>query len=165
MAWLRYKMNLTAGTKLAGTNLVAGTLEILDSTGKLLVTYNKTTSGRVDYQKPSDQYKKDLGPIPSCRTAGLANWKVAATSYALSDPGVSGQFFSIAPSPHSFGGVTRDQFGIHFDANFSTGNPGSAGCIVFIDSTQWNNFQNWMRDYRTKYEPGATTINLIVEYA
>jgi hypothetical protein len=31
-------MNLTAGTKIAGTNLVAGTLETLDSSGKLLAT-------------------------------------------------------------------------------------------------------------------------------
>jgi hypothetical protein len=157
-------MNLTSGTKLAGTNLVAGTLEILDSTGKLLASYNKATSGQANYQKPANQYDRNLGPIPSCRTAGLANWKVATTSYPLSDPGVNGQFFSIAPSPHSFGGVTRDQFGIHFDAN-NAGSPGSAGCIVFIDYTQWTNFQKWMEDYRTKYSPGVTTINLIVEYA
>ncbi len=164
MAWLRYKMNLTAGTKLTGTNLVAGILEILDSTGKLLVAYNKTTSGWANNQKPSDQYVKGLGPIPSCRTAGLANWTVATTSYASPDPGVNGQFFHIKPDPWTFGGVTRSEFGIHFDANFAT-NPGSAGCIVFIDSTQWTNFQNWMRDYRTKYSPGAITVNLIVEYS
>jgi hypothetical protein len=55
MAWLKFTMNLTAGTKLAGTNLVAGTLEILDSTGKSLAIYNKMTSGAGNYQKPSDQ--------------------------------------------------------------------------------------------------------------
>jgi hypothetical protein len=164
MAWLRYKMDLTKGIKLSGTNLVAGKLEILDSTGKLLATYDKTTSGQPGYQKPANQYDTSLGPIPSCRTAGLSNWKVSATSYSLATPGVNGEFFSISPSPHTFGGVTRSEFGIHFDANFST-SQGSAGCVVFIDTTQWNNFQTWMKNYRTTYSPGATTINLIVEYA
>jgi hypothetical protein len=165
MAWLRYKMRLTEATpKVPGTTLTAGVLEILDGAGKVLATYNRTTSGARGYQEPKHQYTVGLGPIPSCNTAGIPNWRVATTSYPLSDPGVNGQFFSIQPSPHVFGGVSREQFGIHFDANFSS-SPGSAGCIVFTDSTQWSNFQKWMSDYRTKYLPGAKEINLIVQYS
>jgi hypothetical protein len=170
MAWLRYKMDLTkAMPKVVGaSDVTAGVLEILDSAGKVLATYNRTTSGGRSYQKPNDQYQVGRGPIPSCRTAGLTTWRAATESYYLPTQGVEGQFFSITPDPHTFGPesnrVTRREFGIHFDSNFGS-LPGSAGCIVFTDSTQWTNFQNWMRDYRTKYLPGAKTINLIVEYA
>jgi hypothetical protein len=48
-------MRLTEATpKIPGTTLTAGTLEILDSTGKVLATYNRTTSGARGYQKPQD---------------------------------------------------------------------------------------------------------------
>jgi hypothetical protein len=167
MAWLRFKMNLTAGTKLVGTSLVPGTLDILDSSGKLLATYNKTTSGARDYQKPNDQYVVGAGPLPSCRTASINNYQVALTPDFIPGsvtPGINGNFYHITPDPLKVGSVTRSEFGIHFDANSSVA-PGSAGCIVFEDSTQWSNFQKWMSDYKTTYSPGSTTINLIVEYA
>jgi hypothetical protein len=78
-------------------------------------------------------------------------------------PGINGNFYHITPDPLKVGSVTRSEFGIHFDANSSVA-PGSAGCIVFEDSTQWSNFQKWMSDYKTTYSPGSTIINLVVEY-
>jgi hypothetical protein len=65
----------------------------------------------------------------------LSKWNIAAASHPSPYPGVNGEFFHITLNPWTFGGVTRSEFGIHFDANFAT-SPGSTGWIVFIDSTQ-----------------------------
>ena len=90
------------------------------------------TSGCAGWQQRGDQWQRGKGPIPQ----GF-DYKIPTTPYWSDTRGIEGNFFHITPDPVvSNTGLTRSEFGIHFDANF----PGSAGCIVFNREFGWQKF-------------------------
>ncbi len=88
------------------------------------------TSGCAQWQQPEDQSAIARGPIPAGR------YQIPTTPYWLDTRGVEGWFFHITPDPVVIAGVTRGEFGIHFDANV----PGSAGCIALQRISGWKRF-------------------------
>lgn len=71
--------------------------------------------------------------------------------------GVEGSFYTIAPFEINLMGVTRGDFGIHFDA---TG-PGSSGCIVIRMQDHWDLFRNQMSAFRLE---NIQQVTLFVSY-
>lgn len=57
--------------------------------------------------------------------------------------GVEGSFYAITPFSLKIDGVTRGDFGIHFDANV----PGTAGCIAIKQQDHWDTFRKVMAEY------------------
>jgi hypothetical protein len=151
MAWLRFNMNLQASN-----NLLTGKLSVMDgATEKSSYT---VTSGLPSFQKKEDQSFRNHGPIPSCLKVGLSGYSVRTTPFDETDVlGIEGNFYYIEPDPVTVDGITRGEFGIHFDANV----PGSAGCVAFRIEAEWINFQKFMKEYKSQ---GFQTIALIVEY-
>jgi len=88
------------------------------------------TSGCRQWQQPEDQSAVARGPIPA------GHYQIPTTPYWVETRGVEGWFFHITPDPVIVNGVTRGEFGIHFDANV----PGSAGCIVLRNFSGWRRF-------------------------
>jgi len=149
--WLLFKMELKTSTK-----LLEGTLEALDASGVVQHTF-RVTSGLAGFQKKGDQGTKNLGPIPSCEKVGITSYAVKTKGDNQSDvKGVEGMFYHITPDPVKVGSVERSEFGIHFDANV----PGSAGCIVLRDKSEWTRFKAFMKAYNKDY----SHISLIVKY-
>ncbi|MFB2979685.1 hypothetical protein [Microseira sp. BLCC-F43] len=112
------------------------------------------TSGATGWQGKEDQWTRARGPIPQ----GF-EYRVTTNSYYLATKGVEGQFFHITPDPvRSSGGVTRGEFGVHFDANV----PGSAGCIVLRNKLGFEAFCDRMKQIASL---GIKSIPLQVVYS
>lgn len=151
MAWLRFRMDLQKSD-----SLVLGELAIMDGT-KAVQTF-VATSGLPRFQTKANQSTRARGPLPSCSKLGISSYSVRTTPFDLTNKsGVEGNFYYIEPDPVTVDGVKRGEFGVHFDANV----PGSAGCVVLRDRSDWKDFQLFMKNYKQK---GFTTIGLIVEY-
>ena len=73
--------------------------------------------------------------------------------------GVEGSFYAISPFSVKMPGVTRGDFGIHFDPVHGT--PGSAGCIVIRDQAHWDIFRKEIGQFRLD---GIQSIPLSVNY-
>lgn len=71
--------------------------------------------------------------------------------------GVEGSFYQIHPFTVPTDGVTRGDFGIHFDANV----PGSMGCIVLPTQRGWDAFR---RDMKAIANGGIKEIDLDICY-
>ena len=71
--------------------------------------------------------------------------------------GVQGSFYAIAPFEVNVDGVTRGDFGIHFDHNV----PGSAGCIVLKEQEHWDLFREFMQEY---HDMRIKSVPLEVKY-
>ncbi|GBF81592.1 hypothetical protein [Aphanothece sacrum] len=68
-----------------------------------------------------------------------------------------GNFYHILPNSVNIEGISRGEFGVHFDANA----PGSAGCIVIRNRQEWDGFQKLMSDYNSA---GVETVLLSILY-
>lgn len=109
------------------------------------------TSGCRQWQQPEDQSARARGPIPS------GEYQIPTTPYWLETRGVEGWFFHVTPDPVVVNGITRGEFGIHFDAN----TPGSAGCIVLKNFPGWQRFCDRMEAIA---KSGIKSIPLSVSY-
>ncbi len=154
MTWLRFQMDLSDEPK---DNLILGELALMEG-GNAIKTY-PVTSGIAPHQHKRSQSLKGAGPIPSCDSVGLGSYFVNTEPIDHTGLiGVEGNFYWINTPPKVvIAGIERSEFGIHFDANV----PGSAGCIVFEEPSEWDDFQDFMSEYRSK---GFNSIALIVEY-
>ncbi|WP_293126907.1 hypothetical protein [Microcoleus sp. bin38.metabat.b11b12b14.051] len=119
----------------AAAELLVGNLQLMYPDGNK-INYT-ATSGCAGWQQEGDQWQRGKGPIPQ----GF-DYKIPTTPYWSDTRGIEGNFFHITPDPVvSPTGLTRSEFGIHFDAGF----PGSAGCIVFDREFGWGRFCERMR--------------------
>ena len=141
---LLFTMHLTASTELLYGNLR------LDYPNGTQIDY-LATSGCTQWQQPEDQSARARGPIPQ----GI--YAIPTTPYWVDTRGVEGYFFHITPDPVVINGVTRGEFGIHFDANV----PGSAGCVVLRNLPGWRGFCDRMRAIA---KSGIKQIPLSVKY-
>lgn len=116
-------------------------------------------SGCIGNQAWESQSAKGRGPIPRCSQVNIEHYDVKTTPYYQPNTkGIEGNFFHILPNSVNINGVSRGEFGIHFDANA----PGSAGCIVIRNSPAWDAFQKMMKHYK---EAGLETVPLFVFYS
>jgi|GEM_PF-1408741 hypothetical protein len=157
MAWLRFQMDLS---DTPSDTLILGELAILD--GDSVIKTFPATSGRVPHQHKRSQSLKARGPIPSCDSVRLDSYFVRTNPLDRSEnPGIGGNFYWVdIPEKVTIDRIERSEFGIHFDANQDIF-PGSAGCIVFSDETEWDSFEKFIADYNTQ---GFSHISLVVEY-
>jgi hypothetical protein len=113
----------------SSSKLILGSLTFFeDGKEKLKVV---ASSGQPRFQKAGDHTVKGLGCLPPA-----TDWKISTNGYnipANKQAGVAGMFYHITPDPR----LGRSELGLHRDANFLT-SPGSAGCIVVIDSDTFN---------------------------
>ena len=129
-----HKLEFTMQLKPA-SELLFGNLQLIYPDGNK-INY-LATSGCADWQQQGDQWQRGKGPIPQ----GF-DYKIPTTPYWSDTRGIEGNFFHITPDPVvSPTGLTRSEFGIHFDANF----PGSAGCIALGRQFGWERFCDRMR--------------------
>jgi hypothetical protein len=149
-----------------GAFLRRGRFKIIKD-GRPVWTANSTTSGQPNAQNAKDQSYKGMGLIPSCLSAGVDHYIVEVNSvYQPNTKGVNGDSFFITAESSPSGeftinGVTRSEFLIHLDSNFST-TPGSAGCIVFTNRGEWDTFRNEMKSWA---KGGYTHVKLKVTYS
>jgi hypothetical protein len=154
MAWLRFQMDLSNAPE---SGLILGKLAIMED-GNVIKTFS-VTSGIPPHQHKRSQPLRGRGPIPSCNSVGIDSYFVCTEPIDHTGTvGIEGSFYWVdVPLEVIIERTTRSEFGIHFDANV----PGSAGCIVFPDRSDWVSFQGFMTDYNDK---GFDRIALIVEY-
>lgn len=133
--------------KLADTtswDMIEGTLLIkkdIDNAGIKL----RVTSGLAGYQSKGSWRIKRRGCIPPSEQIIPQRWHVSTQRLWMPNVvGVEGSFYAIAPFEINLLGVTRGDFGIHFDANV----PGSSGCIVIRQQDHWDLFRNEMSAFR-----------------
>ncbi|MGJ5634237.1 hypothetical protein [Nostoc sp. CALU 1950] len=144
---------LTFSMKLSdSSSLVTGNLELIDLDGKEIDYL--ATSGLCGYQDKDNIWTRARGPIPPG-----SDYSVPTIPYYLSTKGIEGNFFHITPDPiTSSQGITRGEFGVHFDAN----GPGSAGCIVLIRKESFNTFCERMKKIA---DAGVNSIPLKIVYS
>lgn len=117
------------------SNLILGNLKLIYPDGEAIDYL--ATSGCASWQQQGDQWERAKGPIPQ----GF-DYKIPTTPDWSDTRGIEGNFFHITPDPvASPTGLTRSEFGIHFDANV----PGSAWCIVLCRQLGWERFCDRMR--------------------
>lgn len=151
---LEFNMQL-AGS--AGWQLVEGTLLIKKDIDKAGVKL-RATSGLAGYQKAGDWRIKRRGCIPPSHQIIPQQWSVSTQRLYMPDvKGVEGSFYAIAPFEIKLPGVSRGDFGVHFDANV----PGSSGCIVIRDQSHWDLFRNEISQFRLD---GVQQVPLFVSY-
>ena len=138
-------------------SLLMGKLHVMD--GKTSIASYTATSGLVGYQEQKHQSWRGIGAMPECKKVGISRYSVLTEPYGrISNPEITDVFFSVNhPIRILVDGIWRAGFGIHFDSSI----PGSSGCIIFRDKTEWNAFIQFMDDYAGK---GFSSISLIVEY-
>jgi hypothetical protein len=137
--------------------LIDGRLLILEE-DEITSTY-VATSGQPNHQTISSLSVRGRGGIPPNLDISHKKYTVLTAPIAMPNvPGVSGNFYKINPHTVQINGVTRGDFGIHFDANV----PGSAGCIVIRNKTAWEDFEKQMREYAKQ---GIKELSLVVSYA
>lgn len=116
------------------------------------------TSGCKGHQFNHSWVLKGRGMLPP--SSAIAPLKYTVSTQRLWLPqvkGVEGSFYAIAPFQVRTGGVTRGDFGVHFDANV----PGSAGCCVIRSQSHWDTFRASMEGFRKQ---GYQQIPLTVIY-
>ncbi len=150
MTWLRFRMPLKQTDE-----LLIGELSIMD--GDTEINSFLVTSGLPGCQSLEHQSARGRGPIPACQKVGISNYSVRTTPFdQRGTTGIEGNFYYIEPDPVDVP-PRRGEFGIHFDANV----PGSKGCVVFRKRGEWEDFQDFMLQYKRQ---GFQSISLIVEY-
>ncbi len=128
-------------------DLIEGRFEIRRGPVRLLSV--RATSGINPYQNHGDWNLKGKGPIPPFE--GIT---VRTKPVWLPQTGIEGNFYPIDPFTFSNG---RGDFGVHFDANV----PGSAGCIVILERSEWNKTQ---QVFEALLKEGTLSIPLSVSY-
>ena len=154
MAYLVFKMTLKSSD-----SLISGYLYARAGNGDEIEKYN-ATSGQRRFQTLDHLNRKGKGSIPSCKEIGVHSFHVTTSPTKSDDECIAGDFYHITPDPMKIRGIKRSEFGIHYDANGST-KPGSAGCIVLTDKSEWKAFKQFMKGYKKE---GFSIISLIVEY-
>lgn len=115
-------------------------------------------SGCIGNQGMSSQSAKGRGPIPCEKKVGIDHYDVKTTPYYQPNTkGIEGNFFHILPNSVNIEGISRGEFGIHFDANV----PGTAGCIGIRSRQEWEGFQELMTHYK---KAGLETVPLSILY-
>lgn len=149
-----FNMQPVSGTS---WDLIEGTLLIkkdIDHAGVKL----RATSGISGYQNKGAWRIKGRGYIPPSIQIIPQKWFVSTQRLWMPQvKGVEGSFYAIAPLAVNLGGLSRGDFGIHFDANV----PGSAGCIVIRQQDHWDLFRNEMSAFRLE---GIQQVALFVSY-
>lgn len=114
----------------------------------------KATSGARRFQYRGAESIRGRGLIPEDTI-----WKINPNGWWSNTAGIEGMFYPITPDPYKKGLITRAELGVHRDANI----PGSAGCIVLLDSDDFNRrFVPYMA--RQVREYGKSLIPLEVKY-
>ena len=118
-------------------------------TGKLtLSTANNSTGFLVTSGLPNYQYmgawnQKARGCLPPSNKG--INYSVSTQRLWMPHvKGVEGSFYAIAPFSCTVDGVTRGDFGLHFDP---PGTKGSAGCIVLRLQDHWDIIRAKMKQF------------------
>ena len=132
--------------------LITGDLEFY--LGDSLDISFKATSGAIGFQYREAESIRGKGLIPEGK-----DWKINPNGWWSNTRGIEGMFYHITPDPYIEGSITRAELGLHRDANV----PGSAGCIVILDSDDFNRrlvtyMSKHIRDYSNKL------ISLEVKY-
>lgn len=118
----------------------------------------RVTSGLSGYQSKGSWRIKGRRPIPPSQQIIPQKWYVSTLKRWIPDfKGVEGSYYSISPFEVNLLGVTRGDFGIHFDANV----PGSAGCILIRMQDHWDLFRQQMEVFRAD---GLQQVPLFVSY-
>jgi hypothetical protein len=110
--------------------LIKGTLTFFEDGKEVLEVV--ASSGQPGHQFAGAHTQVSKGCIPPA-----SDWKINTNGRNITkaeQPGIAGMFYHITPDPR-FG---RSEFGLHRDANKEQF-PGSAGCIVVLDSNTFNN--------------------------
>jgi hypothetical protein len=146
-----YTLKFTLDTD-TSLDLIEGTLKFYRN-GELFNEYRATSS--VAGKQANGAWKKRGGLIPPSTEIAKEYLVDVKPIYMPKVKGVEGNFYVISPySVPTEGGVTRGDFGIHFDANV----PGSLGCVVLRTRRGWEAFQ---RDIAAT---GLKQVPLVVEY-
>lgn len=118
----------------------------------------QATSGCIGNQHQRAWLKKGKGPLPPSTAISPKKYWVSTQRLWLPHvKGVEGSFYAIAPFTVTVGGVSRGDFGVHFDAN----QPGSAGCCVLKLQEHWDLFRQGMEGVRAL---GHQQVPLFVRY-
>lgn len=92
----------------------------------------RATSGSPSYQQRQHLWTRARGPIPD-----LNGLRLDTQMHWSDTPGIEGEWFDILPvyltNPNTK--ARRSYFGLHRDANA----PGSAGCIVILNTSEFRN--------------------------
>lgn len=116
------------------------------------------TSGTQGNQYFKSWLLKGRGCLPPSSALGVSSYTVSTQKLWLPHvKGVEGSFYAISPFSVYLEGVTRGDFGIHFDANV----PGSAGCIVLPLQSHWDTFRHTITELRVD---GYQSLPLHVKY-
>jgi hypothetical protein len=138
-------------------SLIEGRLLLIEVDIQAIADTYIASSGLPGFQNYSDLLTVGKGCIPPNSRVGI-KYTVSSVPYYMPDiKGVEGNFYAIAPSEVTIGGVKRGDFGIHFDANL----PGSAGCIVLRTAVGWQAFELAMK----RLSVVDTSISLLVSYS
>lgn len=139
------------------SKLIEGRLLILEDE-EIIATY-VATSGQPNHQSIQSLSARGRGAIPPNLDISHKKYSVLTNPISLPNvPGVNGNFYKINPHTVQINGVTRGDFGIHFDANV----PGSAGCVVIRNRSAWDDFESRMKKY---LQAGIKELPLLVSYA
>ncbi|GAX46208.1 hypothetical protein NIES4075_72290 [Tolypothrix sp. NIES-4075] len=140
-------------------NLIEGRLLLLDSEAPSIANTYIATSGLPNNQRFECLSSPGKGSIPANNVIGIDSYQVATTPiYMLGVKGVEGNFYKINPHMVTVNGVTRGDFGVHFDANV----PGSSGCVVLRTDIGWKAFEE---DMKKLYSDGVKEVPLLVSYS
>ncbi|MGL4618727.1 MAG: hypothetical protein ACRCZS_06660 [Chroococcidiopsis sp.] len=119
-------------------------------TGKLVLTNGDskvsflTTSGLSKHQYIGSWTQKARGCLPP--SAKGIDYSISTQRLWMPDvKGVEGSFYAIAPFSVTVDGVTRGDFGLHYDP--VPGTPGSAGCIVLRMQEHWDIIRAKMKEF------------------
>lgn len=138
---LEFSMDLPVS---AASHLVNGHLIIKKERGLAGIKL-KATSGCRGSQFFRSWMLKGRGPLPPTGVIFPLTWTVSTQRLWLPNvKGVEGSFYAISPFQVVLPGVTRGDFGVHFDANV----PGSAGCCVIQSQEHWDLFRECMEQFR-----------------
>lgn len=142
---LRFELNLQESSE-----LLIGKLQLLRDS-KEANCYSATSSLRGRQYRGSWELKGGLIP------PGQAYRVATAPLWMPNIKGVEGSFYAITPFEIQTAGVTRGDFGVHFDANV----PGSMGCVVLTTQRGWDACR---RDIKLIAAQGIEFLPLVVEY-
>lgn len=137
-------------------NLIVGVLTYCEN--EKTVNAFQATSGCIGNQFHSCQNRKGKGCLPSHRQAGILHYTISTQKLWLPHvKGVEGSFFAISPFTVNINGVSRGDFGVHFDANV----PGSAACVVLETQRGWTAYLKIMDELKQR---GRQSVPLYVDY-
>lgn len=138
-------------------SLIVGVLTYCEN--EKTVNAFQATSGCISNQFHGCQNRKGRGCLPSHKQVGIPHYTISTQKLWLPHvKGVEGSFFAISPFTVNINGVSRGDFGVHFDAN----GPGSAACVVLQTHRGWTAYLKLMEELRKKK---LQSVPLFVNYS